>query len=109
MERLGPDAFDGDRLRRPGTWAVAFSADWCPYCRRFVADLERLAGTGPFEVAMGDLTDEDSPLWEQFRVDVVPTVVVFRDGAPSFRRDGVLGHGLTADDLHQIRAALGGR
>jgi thioredoxin 1 len=107
VERLGPDAFDGDRLRRRGTWAVAFSADWCPFCRAFVPEFEALRGTGPFEIAIGDLTDEENPLWERFDVDVVPTLVAFRDGAAIFRRNGRLGAGLDAADLTALREALG--
>ncbi|MGA9839706.1 MAG: thioredoxin domain-containing protein [Thermoplasmata archaeon] len=106
MERLGPDAFQGDRLRRPGVWAVAFVADWCPFCRSFVPEFENLRGSGTFEIATADLTEDDDPLWEQFGVEVVPTVVVFRDGAVVFRRDGRLGRGLGASDLSALRGAL---
>ncbi len=107
LERLEADAFDGTRLRRSGTWAVAFLADWCPFCRAFAPRFERLAGTGSFQIAMGDVTDEASPLWDAFGIDVIPTVVIFRDGAPGFRRDGALGRGLSDSDLAAIRAELG--
>ena len=106
LERLGPEAFEGNRLRRDGTWALAFLADWCPYCRAFVPDFEALQGSGPFEVAIADLTDEESPLWEQFRVEVVPTLVAFRSGQAIFRRDGILGQGLSTADLTALRGAL---
>ncbi len=106
MERLEADSFDGTRLRRTGTWAVAFLADWCPFCRAFAPRFELLGGTGPFQVAGGDVTDEGSPLWEDFGIDVIPTVVVFREGAPGFRRNGVLGRGLSDADLEAIRAEL---
>jgi thioredoxin 1 len=106
MERIGPDAFDGDRLRRPGTWVVGFLADWCPFCRSFAPRLEGLGDRASLHVAMADLTDEENPLWERFNVEVVPTVVVFRDGTVSFRRDGRLGRGLGPADLQAIRAAL---
>jgi thioredoxin 1 len=106
MERIGADEFDNDRLRRPGTWAIAFLADWCPFCREFEPEFERLAGDGASHLAIADLTDEESPLWERFHVDVVPTVIVFRDGSATFRRDGRLGRGLGPADLTAIRADL---
>ena len=106
MERLGPDAFDGNHLRRRGTWAVAFLAGWCPFCRTFGPEFEALEGSGPFHLGIGDLTDEGSPLWDRFNIEVVPTVVVFRDGVPTFRRDGTLGRGLSDADLSAVRAAL---
>lgn len=108
MERLGPEAFEENRLRRAGTWAVAFLADWCPYCRAFAPEFEALQGSGPFEVAVADLTEEESPLWEDFRVEVVPTVIAFRDGRAIFRRNGILGQGLSTADLTALRGALRG-
>lgn len=104
MERIGPDAFDGERLRRPGTWVIGFLADWCPFCRAFRPKLEALATAG-HAVALADLTDEENPLWERFGVEVVPTVIVFRDGATVFRRDGRLGRGLGETDLEAIEQA----
>jgi thioredoxin 1 len=106
MERLGAEAFEGDRLRRGGTWAVAFLADWCPYCRAFAPEFERLQESGQFELAEADLTDEESPLWNQFAVEVVPTIVAFREGKVIFRRDGILGQGLSTADLAALRGAL---
>jgi len=41
-----------------------------------------------------DISDDDNPLWEMFGISIVPTVVVFKDGQPVFRRDGVQGRGL---------------
>lgn len=107
MERLGAEAFEGDQLRRRGTWAICFLADWCPFCHAFEPAFGSLAGGGAFEIAIGDVTDESSSLWERFNIDVVPTVVVFRDGKAVFRRDGRLGVGLSSTDLKAIRNALG--
>ena len=107
MERIGPDAFEGDRLLRRGTWAVAFLADWCPFCRAFAPKFEALAGSGPFQIAVADVTDENSPLWERFEVEVVPTLLAFRDGKSIFRRDGHLGRGLAPGDLADLEKALG--
>jgi thioredoxin 1 len=106
VQRIHADAFEGERLLRSGTWAVAFLADWCPFCRSFEPTFESLAGTGPFELAVGDVTDEENPLWERFSLEVVPTVVVFRDGLPTFRRDGTLGRGLSENDVRELRADL---
>jgi thioredoxin 1 len=103
---LGADDFDGERLRRPGTWAVAFVADWCPFCRRFRPIFETARGRGRFELAYGDVTDYETPLWERFDLKVVPTVVAFRDGAPVFRANGRFARGLNAADVEKVVAAL---
>lgn len=106
VERVGTEAFDGSRLRRPGTVAVAFSADWCPFCRAFAPVFAELSRPRSASLLVADLTSLESPLWERFSVDIVPTVVVFRNGAPIFRADGVSGVGLVSADVRAIEAAL---
>ena len=101
LERAGPEAFDGKRLRRPGTVVVGFLADWCPVCRAFRPEFERLAEGGR-QLLMADVTDEASPLWDRFRIEIVPTVLVFRDGETVFRADGEPGTGLDGGDLRRI-------
>jgi len=104
LERLAPETLDGRRLSRLGTWAIAFLADWCPYCRSFVPDFDRLAGSG-FGLAMADVTSLESPLWERFEIEVVPTVIVFREGVPIYRADGRYSEGLDSNHLAGISAA----
>jgi thioredoxin len=104
-ERVGAEAFDGHRLRRTGTWVVAFLADWCPFCRAFEPQFEELAARSGPSLLIADVSDESSPLWERFGLDVVPTVVVFRAGEPMFRADGVLGQGLDDRALAGARKA----
>ncbi len=105
LETLAPAELEGNRLARKGTWVVAFVADWCPFCREFLPEFSGMAGRG-FELARADVTSYDSALWDDYRIDVVPTVVVFRDGNAIFRVDGRLGEGLDGNDLSKIvRAA----
>ncbi len=107
LPRVGPEAFDGRRLLRPGVWAVAFLADWCPYCRRFAPEFAGRAGPG-LQLAVADLTDEASPLWERFDVEVVPSVIVFRNGETALRIDGRPMEGLHAEDLQRVDRVLDG-
>ncbi|HYA57019.1 MAG TPA: thioredoxin family protein [Thermoplasmata archaeon] len=107
MERLTPRDFSEGHLRRPGTWVVAFLADWCPFCGAFRPSFESFASEPRgASFAVGDVTDEESPLWERFGIEVIPTVIVFRDGRPVFRRDGRPGEGLGAEDLSEVRSWL---
>jgi thioredoxin 1 len=103
---LGPSDFEGTRLKRPGTWAVAFVADWCPFCRRFLPLFEAARGRGEFTLAYGDLTSYENPLWETFDVSVVPTLIAFRDGAIVFRENGRFARGLTAAHVDALVKAL---
>jgi len=103
LRRIGPEAFDGPRRRSRHNVAVAFLADWCPFCRAFEPEFAALVPTPGLEVEVADLTAMDSPLWEQFHVDVVPTVVLFADGQPVFRADGIRGEGLGPETVETVR------
>lgn len=107
MERLKDDSFSGDRLNKPGVWAVCFGADWCPFCTAFLKTFQRLDTAGDLRIAWGDVTDTDSPLWDSFSIEVIPTLVVFRDGEATWRRDGRAGRGLSDADVAAMKKALG--
>jgi len=103
-ELLPAEAFRGRRLLRNGTWVVAFLTDWCPFCRAFRPDFEALDGGISFRTGIADLTDDESPLWDDFAIDVVPALVVFSSGRPVHRRESDPGVGLPSDALDRARA-----
>ena len=77
--------------KQAGPTPVMFWADWCGFCARFLPAY-RARGEGsdkPFLLV--DISDEDDPAWDTYRIEVVPTVIVFRDGKPAARVGGVLG------------------
>ena len=74
---------------------VMFWATWCPFCRRFKQEFERLAAAHPWRFAAVYLDDEDNPLWDDYAVDVVPTLALFHDGKVVDRLNGVLGYGIS--------------
>ncbi|TLZ77713.1 MAG: thioredoxin family protein [Methanobacteriota archaeon] len=74
---------------------VMFWATWCPFCRRFKQEFERLAAAHPWRFAAVYLDDEDNPLWDDYAVDVVPTLALFQDGKVVDRLNGVLGYGIS--------------
>lgn len=106
LEQLSGSAFSGDRLLdHPGTWAVAFLAGWCGFCRRFAPEFATLE-SDRVHLAVADLSSEESPLWDLHHIELVPTVILFRDGAPVERFDSRPSVGLGPDDLEQMRAVL---
>ena len=105
MERLPPDAFQKDRLLRPGTWVVVFQAEWCPFCQRFARIFETWDVAGSLHTGTADVTDDESPLWDDFRIEVVPALIVFHDGRPVFRLESDPGVGLPEDALDRAREA----
>jgi thiol-disulfide isomerase/thioredoxin len=92
---------DGARFRASdlpaGRVAVMFCADWCGYCHRFTPHFKKLR-----DAWIVDVSDEDDPLWDVHALRVVPTVIVFQDGAQAARWEGVL----AAHHVDQIEAAL---
>jgi len=78
-------------LRNKGTLAVLFVASWCPFCNLFYPVFQAVAEKTGIARARVDISDDDNPVWEVFSVEVVPTVIIFKEGKAVFRRDGVLG------------------
>lgn len=106
MERLSASDFTDKHLDRPGRWAVCFLADWCPFCQDFRPKFEAFTPPANVRMARVDVTDLESPLWERFGVDVVPTLATIIDGELTWRRDGLLGRGLSEKDLADLDRAL---
>ena len=96
MHQVAGARFREEDLPR-GRVAVLFCADWCGYCHRFLPLFKRVAGAWAV-----DISDEDDPLWDRYGIRVVPTVIVFEDGAPANAWSGVL----AAHHVEQIEAAL---
>ena len=81
---------------------VCFTTSWCPFCRRFKPRFVEAAARADARSVMVYIDDWDNPLWDEYHVDVVPTLVLFDGGKPVYRRDGVLGQGLGDHDLAAI-------
>ena len=94
--------FKGQTLDRSGMVAAVFLASWCPYCRRFRPAYEAASKISGTTWASVDISDDDDVLWDAFAIDIVPTVVVFKDGKPVWRRDGVPGRGLSEDVIKEV-------
>ena len=103
-EARDPDAFRRIVLESPEPAVVMFWATWCPFCRRFKSEFERLRDELRARFVSVFLDDESNPLWEDYAVDVVPTIALFRGGELVDRQDGVLGYGL---DRRAVRDFVG--
>ena len=81
---------------------VMFTTSWCPFCRRFKPRFIEAATKAEVRSAMVYIDDWENPLWDEYTVDVVPSLVLFERGRPVFRRDGLPGKGLGDHDLVTI-------
>ena len=93
------EEFERGVLRAPEPTVVMFWAAWCPFCRSFRPAFDARASQSRARFAVVRLDDEDNPLWDAYRVDVVPTLAYFRGGELVARKDGKLGRGLGEPEL----------
>ena len=79
---------------------VIFSADWCPYCVSFFNHWAEYSKVS--DVFIADITDVESRLWDDFKINVVPTMAIFEDGILTKRWDGQLQRGLTINQIESV-------
>ncbi|MBS7218726.1 MAG: thioredoxin family protein [Oscillospiraceae bacterium] len=60
---------------------VDFWAPWCGYCRRISAPYDRIAEEHQDHLTVGKVNvDEEAQLAEAERIEVLPTLVLYRNG-----------------------------
>jgi thioredoxin-like negative regulator of GroEL len=109
LEVLGKKDFQDRRLNRPGTYVVCFAAPWCPHTRRFMPRFVARKDALPATLAIADITDTENPLWDDFRIRITPSIVVFRDGVEQSRIDGRRFIGITTSNMAKLEEALGSK
>ncbi len=87
-------AFKAQVLESSEPTVALFWATWCPFCRRYKPEFDKLAAKWPWRFASVYLDDESNPLWDDYSVEVVPTLALFRGGEVVERQDGILGYGI---------------
>jgi len=79
-----------------------FYASWCPFCRSFLSVFDRNAAKQGFNLAIRVKVDDyDNPLWDEYCIEAVPTVILFEEGTVCMRLDGRLGRGLSEKQLNE--------
>lgn len=78
---------------------VLFAAHWCGYCAQFMQLIQNINSTYDREINLIDTDDPDESLWDTFRIKLVPTLIVFKNGEELSRRGARSGVGLTKADL----------
>ncbi len=79
-----------------------FYSSWCPFCRRFLPAFDKNSSKYGFVLALRVKVDnDDNPLWEEYSVEAVPTVILFEEGKVCRRLDGRFGYGLSERQLEE--------
>ncbi|MGD6808289.1 MAG: thioredoxin family protein [Candidatus Bathyarchaeia archaeon] len=72
-----------------------FSSSWCPFCQRFAKSFDANVGNCKVDLVLRvNMDDYDSPLWDEYNVDAVPTLILFENGEIKSRLDAGSGTGL---------------
>lgn len=62
---------------------VEFSAPWCVYCRRINPAFHKLAEQYADQMVLAQVNiDEEEALAKEYQIELVPTLVVYKDGQP---------------------------
>jgi thioredoxin 1 len=102
------DDFNGTKLLDSRSVLAVFYAGWCPFCRSFLRLFEAVMKEKSDSLgAMVDISDMNDSLWETFDVDIVPTLVGFRNGEIVVRKNGVAGAGLGKAELDDALREMG--
>ena len=76
------------------TVLVEFSAPWCVYCRRLAPAMEKIAEEYKDILTVGSVNiDNEQELARQERIEVVPTLVLYKKGQAV---DSIVGPGSKA-------------
>lgn len=99
--RIGKQELEQDLLKSDRPHVVTFAAKWCAYCRRFlqkIVDAYTATLEAP-DVLLVDMDSGDGSLWEDYDINVVPTIVLYRNGKQVYKKQGRFGAGLGEADL----------
>ncbi|HIH30977.1 TPA: thioredoxin family protein [Candidatus Micrarchaeota archaeon] len=59
---------------------VLFYASWCPDCARFMPTFNSLASKTKVTLLKAVIDEDENPIWDDFKIGRVPTVVLFENG-----------------------------
>lgn len=88
LKQLNSDEFKKEVIESERAVLVDFFATWCPPCKMLAPVLERIASSrAEFDIVKVNV-DENPDLANKYGIEVVPTMVVFKDGNPTSRISG---------------------
>jgi thiol-disulfide isomerase/thioredoxin len=88
------------QLKKHKTVLAVFYSSWCPYCVRFIPSFDKKVADMGFESVIHVILDDyDDPMWDEYDIPAVPTIIFFEDGKVSKRLDAQLGRGLSEGEF----------
>ncbi len=98
---LGKQQF-AELSNSPDAKIILFAAKWCGYCARFLGTAKDFKPSSDAQLFLIDADDPDESLWDDYKLRLVPTLIIFQSGKQLFRKDGMSGIGLRSSDLTEV-------
>jgi len=88
----------GDVIKNTQPVLVDFHATWCGPCKMMAPELQKFAqkNNGKLRVIKIDI-DKNPAVAQQFRIQGVPTLILFKEGKVLWRQSGAMSSGQISD------------
>lgn len=99
---INKDNFENEVLESDKLTVVDFFATWCGPCQMLAPVLEKISNNNEFKIVKIDI-DESVELAIKYHVEVVPTLVVFKDGNPIKTLEGFKTEKELLEELNKLK------
>ena len=97
LKHIDSNEFEKEVLENKKAVLVDFYASWCPPCKMLAPVLEKISTSrADFDIIKVNI-DENQDLAMEYKIEVVPTMVVFKDGKPVNKLVGLVNESKIVD------------
>lgn len=89
MKTVTDKSFKKEVLDSKKPVLVDFFTTWCQPCKRLIPLLEEIKQNKP-TIKFVKLDAEDNEIADDYKIDSVPTLIIFKDGNEVARKEGLL-------------------